>query len=374
VWCVLTDTSTTPSRRSGSASGVMAGTETVNSPTGPVICNPWALIAATWAGSASQSSIYFSWLDYSEQEQGFIVERKVDGAFVQIGTTGVNENYFTLSGLAPEEKDTFRVKAFNVSGSSGYSNELIAKTKPVTVPVIDPATFVPDLTWTATANQVWDYSSLNWLAGAATAAFTDSSKLLFPEAGAAGYAINLPAQVGPKDILVNSAGDYSFSGAGTIAGTGSMNKTGTGKLSLLTNNIYTGATVLRNGTLEINSLQNGGLPSSIGASANYNFNWVWKGGKINYTGANTSTDRSAVLDNSTEFSVNNAGSAVTVLGILSGQGGLRKSGPGKLILRSANPYEGETVVKGGVLEVQPISSATEEGDIINNGAGIGTSN
>lgn len=325
--------------------------------------------------SATQNTIYFSWLDYSEQEQGFVVERKVDGVFVEIGTTSVNENYFELGGLAPEEKDTFRVKAFNVNGPSAYSNELIAKTKPVTVPVIDPGTFVPDLTWTGTSNNTWDFTSSNWTDAAnAAAAFTDSSKLLFPESGAGGYVISIPAQVGTKDIVVNSDGDYSFSGAGFIAGSGSMNKTGSGKLSLLTNNTYTGATVLRNGTLEINSLQNGGLPSSIGASANYNFNWVWKGGKINYTGPSASTDRNAVLDNTTEFAVSNAGSAVTVLGVLSGQGGLTKSGPGTLVLRSANPYEGETVIKGGVLEVQPISSATEEGDIINNGAGIGISN
>lgn len=324
--------------------------------------------------SATQASIYFSWLDYSELEQGFIIERKVDGVFIEIGATGINENYFELTGLAPEEKDTFRVKAFNAGGPSGYSNELIAKTKPVTVPVVDPATFSPDLTWTGATNSTWDFASLNWTdVASAPAIFTDSSKLLFPEAGAGGQSITISVQAGAKDMVVNSAGDYIFSGAGTIAGTGSMNKTGTGKLSLLTNNSYTGATVLRSGIMEINSLQNGGLPSSIGASANYNFNWVWKGGTISYTGASTSTDRSAALDSSTDFSVSNAGSTVTMTGVLSGTGGLIKSGAGTLVLRSANPYEGETVIKGGVLEVQPVNSATEEGNIIHNAAAIGSS-
>ncbi|MFT3980845.1 MAG: autotransporter-associated beta strand repeat-containing protein [Ferruginibacter sp.] len=325
--------------------------------------------------SATQSSIYFSWLDYSEQEEGFVIERKVDGVFTEIGSTGPDENYFELSGLAPEEKDTFRVKAFNASGPSGYSNELIAKTKPVTVPVIDPTVFAPDITWTGSAGNTWDYSTASWVDGSnAAALFTDSSKLLFPESGSAGFAISIPAQVGAKDIVVNSGGDYSFSGAGFIAGTGSMNKTGAGKLSLLNNNIYTGATVLREGVLEINNLQNGGVASSIGASANYNFNWVWKGGKISYTGADASTDRSAVIDNTTEFSVENAANSVILNGVLSGAGGLTKSGPGLLVLRSANPYEGETVIKGGVLEVRPVNSSTEEGDIIHNATALGTSN
>ncbi|MES2773021.1 MAG: autotransporter-associated beta strand repeat-containing protein [Bacteroidota bacterium] len=323
--------------------------------------------------SATQTSISFSWLDYTEKELGFIFERKVNGVFEVIDSTGLNENYFTLTGLVPEEKDTFRVRAYNALGNSGYSNELIAKSKPVEVPVIDPATFVPDLTWTGAANQNWDLASVNWNNSTNTpSVFTDSSKLLFPEGPTQN--ITIGAQMGPKDIVVNSTGDYNFSGAGFIAGTGSVNKTNTGKLSLLNNNAYNGATVLWNGTLEINKLANGGLASSIGASANYAFNWVLKGGKIHYTGGNTSTDRNIALDASTEFNVTNPASVVTLTGVLAGSGGLIKSGPGRLQLRSANPYEGETVIKGGVLEVTPVSIASEELDIIHNNVAVGTSN
>ena len=326
------------------------------------------------ADSATQNNIYLSWFDYTEKETGYSVERKVNGTFIQIGTTGINENTFTITGMAPEEKDTFRVRAFNAGGNSGYSNELIARTKPVEVPVLDPTTFVADLTWSGSAGNDWDKTSLNWLNGSTPAIFTDSSKLLFPEAGTSGKTVNLTAQMGVKDVLINSNGNYTFTGSGPIAGTGSVNKTGTGKLTLTDNNTYTGATVLRSGILEIGKLANGGSPSSIGASANYGFNWVWKGGAFNYTGGNTTTDRNAVIDNSTEFSVNNSASAVTFTGVLSGSGGLIKSGPGKLTLRSANPYEGETIIKGGVLEVLPISSATEQDDIIHNGVAVGSSN
>ncbi|HSC52073.1 MAG TPA: autotransporter-associated beta strand repeat-containing protein [Phnomibacter sp.] len=324
--------------------------------------------------SATQSTIYLSWFDYTEKEQGYIVERKINNVFVQIGTTGVNENFFAVTGMQPEEKDTFRVRAFYAGGESGNSNELIAKTKPVEVPVLDPSTFTPDLTWAGAVDGNWDKSTLNWLNAGNAALFADSSKLLFAEAGVAGQSINLTAQMGPKDVLINSGGDYNFSGAGFIAGSGSLNKTGTGKLVLNGNNTYTGATVLRNGVLQFGVLANGGLPSSIGASANYGFNWVWKGGTLNYTGANVTTDRNAVIDNSTDFSVANASSAVTLTGSLSGAGGLIKSGAGKLVLRSANAYEGETIIRGGVLEVSPIDVSTEANDIIHNGVALGTSN
>jgi autotransporter-associated beta strand protein len=324
--------------------------------------------------SATQNTLYLSWLDYSEKEQGFIVERKINQVWEQIGSTGVNQNFFAVTGMSPEEADTFRVKAFNASMQSGYSNELIAKTKPVEVPVLDPAAFTPDLTWTGNVTNDWDKITNNWSTTGNPAAFTDSSSLLFPEAGVAGKIVNITAQMGASDILVSSNGNYSFAGPGYVAGSKSLNKTGSGTLSLLNNNTYTGATVLRSGTIELNKLANGGQASSIGASPAYGFNWVWKGGKWVYTGSTVTTDRNAVLDATTEFNVSNAATNVTFSGILTGDGGLVKSGPGKLILKSANPYAGETIINGGTLEVSPVSSATDAENTIINGAGIGVSN
>jgi autotransporter-associated beta strand protein len=324
--------------------------------------------------SATQTAVYLSWLDYTEQEQGYIVERMVNGAWTQIGATGVNINYFAVTGMQPEETDTFRVKAFNASGESGYSNEWIAKSKPVEVPVLNPGTFTPALTWTGALSNDWDKTTKNWNDSTNTPAlFTDSSSLTFPESGT-GRTVNVTAPLVAGDILVNSNGNYTFSGAGAITGTKSMNKAGSGTLSLLTNNTYTGATVLHGGAIQFNTLANGGVASSIGASANYAFNWVWKGGSWVYSGATTSTDRNATLDATTEFNVSNPASTVTFTGVLSGDGGLIKSGPGRMVVKNANPYAGETVINGGILEVSPVSAATQAGDIIDNNQGIGTSN
>ncbi|WP_295125127.1 autotransporter-associated beta strand repeat-containing protein [uncultured Chitinophaga sp.] len=322
--------------------------------------------------SATQNTVYISWLDYTEKEQGYVVERMVDGTWQQTGATGIDENYFAITGLQPEESDTFRVKAFNAGGTSGYSNEFIAKAKPVEVPVLNPNTFAAALTWTGAISQDWDLTTQNWRDSANTPLpFTDSSSVAF---NGAGNTINITAPMAAGDMLINSAANYSFSGAGYITGTKSVNKSGSGALSLLTRNTYTGATVLHSGTIELNTLANGGAPSSIGASANYGFNWVWKGGSWLYTGATTSTDRNAVLDNSSEFNISNSAATVTFNGVLSGDGGLIKAGAGKLILKNANPYAGETIITGGILEVNPVSSATQEGNIIDNNRGIGTAN
>ncbi|MBO9202485.1 MULTISPECIES: autotransporter-associated beta strand repeat-containing protein [Niastella] len=325
--------------------------------------------------SATQNTVYLSWLDYTEKEQGYIVERMVNGVWTQIGTTGIDINYYAVTGLQPEEVDTFRVKAFNALGESGYANELIAKSKPVEVPVLNPGTFTPSLTWTGALSNDWDKTTKNWIDSTNTSAvFTDSSSLTFPEAGQAGKTINVIAPMAAGDILVNSNGNYTFSGPGIISGTRSMNKAGSGTLSLLTNNTYTGATVLHGGAIQLSTLANGGVASAMGASANYAFNWVWKGGSWLYTGGNVGTDRNATLDATTEFNVSNPASTVTFNGVLSGDGGLIKSGPGRMVVKNANPYAGETIINGGILEVSPVSAATLAGDIIDNNQGIGTSN
>lgn len=323
--------------------------------------------------SASQSSLQLSWLDYTEKEQGYILEKKVQGAWQPVDTTAINENSIAISGMQPAQRDTFRVAAFNAGQLSGYSNELVAKTSPVKVPVLDTASFIPDLTWDGTISNDWDLFTKNWVdPDAAAAAFTDSSQLLFPAKNQV-QNMDLMGDMTAGDILVNADNDYTMTGSGSIAGTGSVNKAGTGTLSLLTLNSYTGPTVLHSGIIEINVLADGGQLSSIGASENYGFNWVWNGGQWKYTGSSTSTDRNAVMDRTSEFTIRDTASTVTFKGVLSGDGGLIKSGPGTMVLRSENPYGGQTVIKGGVLEVQALSSSTEAEDIVNNNRGIGTS-
>ncbi|HMP91799.1 MAG TPA: autotransporter-associated beta strand repeat-containing protein, partial [Phnomibacter sp.] len=235
--------------------------------------------------------------------------------------------------------------------------------------------FVPDLTWTGINGQSWDKTSMNWRNSSNLGSvYTDNAKVLFEEAGLAGQNINLAEPLAPGDVLFKSAGNYTLQGVGLLTGTGSVNKTGAGFLTLTHGNTYTGATVLHQGTLSFSQLANGEQPSSIGASPNYGFNWVWKGGTWQYTGGNTSTDRAAVLDKTSAFSVSNAASTVTFMGELSGTGGLIKEGPGKLTLRRSNTYEGPTTIRGGVLEIVPTSASTEAENIIHNGTALGASN
>ena len=89
--------------------------------------NPPTLLTAT---PVSFQEIKLSWQDNSTNETGFKVQRQVDGsaAWVEIGTTAANATTFSDTGLKPTTTYHYRVRAFNNSGASTFSNEAFATT------------------------------------------------------------------------------------------------------------------------------------------------------------------------------------------------------------------------------------------------------
>ena len=79
----------------------------------------------------SKSQISLTWTDNATNEDGFEIER-CKGAtctnFVQIATVGVNTTSYSNTGLTANTTYRYRVRAYNASGTSGYSNIAAAKT------------------------------------------------------------------------------------------------------------------------------------------------------------------------------------------------------------------------------------------------------
>ena len=80
------------------------------------------------ASAASVSQINLSWTDNSNFEGGFKIERWNGSSYSQINTVGANVTAYADSGLAPSTTYSYRVRAFNNVGDSGYSNESSATT------------------------------------------------------------------------------------------------------------------------------------------------------------------------------------------------------------------------------------------------------
>ncbi|MDI6791353.1 MAG: Ig-like domain-containing protein [bacterium] len=78
----------------------------------------------------SSTQLRLSWQDNSGNESGFFIERKIsEGSYTQITTVSTNVTTYDDTGLTPVTTYTYRVRAFNGAGNSGYSNEDTATTE-----------------------------------------------------------------------------------------------------------------------------------------------------------------------------------------------------------------------------------------------------
>ncbi|WP_024772528.1 cellulase family glycosylhydrolase [Aquimarina macrocephali] len=93
--------------------------------------SPPASPSSLSATTNSNSKINLSWLDNSDNESLFSIERSADGAsgWVSIATTTANVTSYFDTGLTPNTTYYYRTRAENSGGNSSYSNTANATTK-----------------------------------------------------------------------------------------------------------------------------------------------------------------------------------------------------------------------------------------------------
>lgn len=273
--------------------------------------------------SATTNSLTLSWADYSDNEDGFIVELQKDGAFVEVGRTTNSKFIIQNVGLEAGKPYIVRVCAYKGQDKSNYTAELIVKTKPEQVDIIDVETF------TGTGDGEW---------------------LINP---ASDETITLNEATPKSAVVVKGDANVTLNGTGYISGAASLNKAGKGTLTVATDQQYEGATVLHDGVYSFSSLKNGGEASGLGMSQEFAQNWVMDGGVYNYTGATTSTNRSAKLYSDTELNIANKSAVVTMTGGIEGQGDLIVNGEGTIAVNTKDffKFDGNVMMKGGMLKL-----------------------
>jgi autotransporter-associated beta strand protein len=201
----------------------------------------------------------------------------------------------------------------------------------------------PGLVWTGTntvALNLWDLGiTTNWLFGSTPSSYHQpiipGDAVTFNESGSGTVILNTNA--GPSSMVIsNNSKSYTFSGIGNISGPTGLLKLGTGIATLnLTNDSYTGDTIVSNGTLQA------GSASAISPSANLS---VGSSGTMDLAGfSNTISglSGSGTINNSggaAVLTMGNGNGAVTWAGTIAAGGGISiiKVGSGNSVITGTN--------------------------------------
>lgn len=166
----------------GPSAGDFAFSLTPSIPRAPVA--PSDLTAA----AISPIQIDLAWHDNSGDEQGFRIERSLDGAnFGEISTVGSNVTTFSDNTATPNTLFFYRVLAFNNFGNSEPSNIAFAQTPPSPIPV-NPVIVV-------------DPTSIDF--GSVRVTLSDTKTITITNGGAANLVISSITDPGGQFSIVN---------------------------------------------------------------------------------------------------------------------------------------------------------------------------
>jgi autotransporter-associated beta strand protein len=235
------------------------------------------------------------------------------------------------------------------------------------------------LIWDGTNGASWNNAN-NWKDEGIPVNYADPKQVSLNDDAAGETNVTLTAAVAPEAVNINNNSliySITSSSGNKIGGAARFSKSGTADATLSGGfNDYTGITTLKGGTLNVNTLANGGSASDIGAAGNGATNLVFRGGTLRYVGAGSSSDHlfrlttaggSIVADGTGALNLSSPGS-VLLNGVLTlggtnentntvrismiGVGSVVKNGSGRWILTGeTNTYGGGTIVNAGILQV-----------------------
>jgi hypothetical protein len=125
------------------------GVGTIINDDGPPAPNAPSNLTANATGT---TAIAIAWNDNSNDEDGFKIERKVNGgSFSEINAAGANSNSYNDTGLSAGATYVYRIRAYKAAANSGYSNEATATTP---LPMA-PSNLTANATGASTVSVAW---------------------------------------------------------------------------------------------------------------------------------------------------------------------------------------------------------------------------
>ncbi|MEO7299530.1 MAG: immunoglobulin domain-containing protein [Verrucomicrobiota bacterium] len=194
-----------------------------------------------------------------------------------------------------------------------------------------------NLAWTGVNSAFWDSITANWVntADSTTVAYAGGDHVLFDSRGASAPVVSLTESLTPSSVTVQADFDYTLRSTvgGKIAGATGLKKMGAGTLVLNTDNIYSGATVIEAGTLQLGAADDRG---SMGSGSITNISGL-------------------VFNRADNIVISNA---------ITSSGGLTNLGKGVTLSGGANTYSGPIAVLSGTLTLSGNQTVTSSDVVI----------
>lgn len=166
---------------------------------------------------------------------------------------------------------------------------------------------------------------------------------------------------GAVPIISIPASTNSATISAPLAGSAGLTKNGSGTLVLSGTNTFTGTLAIDGGTISVSDVADSGVASPLGAGTTITLN----GSILSFNSAGTdSTNRSIVLGpNGGTFNSTNASQNLTLAGVISGSGGLNKTGTGALRLTATNTFSGPVTMTAAYIEVPTVTNSGVPGPL-----------
>lgn len=115
-----------------------------------------------------------------------------------------------------------------------------------------------DIIWTGATSDTWDFAqspNFTMKDGQEETFFVTNDKVTFDDSSAQ-KTVTLSGSLEADSVIVDNTADYTFNGSGSLAGATTLVKRGSGKLTVNTDNTYTGGTRISGGTVIVSLLSN----------------------------------------------------------------------------------------------------------------------
>jgi autotransporter-associated beta strand protein len=252
------------------------------------------------------------------------------------------EQLYFANWPSPGQADPLRFNGTENPDNDGFDNETEETAGS------DPTIPAANLVWQGgLSSNVWDTAvTSNWLDGVTPSIFRVGDSVAFTDVGSANSLVNIASGIIPSSVSVNSNGDYTIGGTGSITGGTGLTKSGGGRLTLSTANSYRGNTVVNQGIVTLGvagSIPGGATAGSVtlnGGTIDLNgFSATFKqfsGGGV----VDTTTGAATVLTLSNPDDSMFSGTFQNTSGTLS----VTKGGVGILTLNGNSTHSGGTFI------------------------------